>query len=89
MQQQLNLQREAAWEQRQADYQANINAHNKSADSTYCHGCGELLIGRDWYELFEWNLDDFGHCRFCGNRCAGVFSSQPGKWGAKSQRVII
>ncbi|MEY3107422.1 MAG: hypothetical protein RIT35_1600, partial [Pseudomonadota bacterium] len=40
------------------------NAHNKSADSTYCHGCGELLIGRDWYELFEWNLDDFGHCRF-------------------------
>ena len=65
------------------------NAHNKSADSTYCHGCGELLIGRDWYELSKWNLDDFGHCRFCGNRCAGVFSSQPGKWGAKSQRVII
>ncbi len=65
------------------------NAHNKSADSTYCHGCGELLIGRDWYELSEWNLDDFGHCRFCGNRCTGVFSSQPGKWGAKSQRVII
>jgi pyruvate formate lyase activating enzyme len=47
------------------------------------------LVGRDWYELSEWNLDDFGHCRFCGNRCAGVFSSQPGKWGAKSQRVII
>jgi pyruvate formate lyase activating enzyme len=65
------------------------NAHDKSADSTYCHGCGKLLIGRDWYELSEWNLDDSGHCRFCSTRCAGVFRPQPGKWGTKSQRVLI
>ena len=65
------------------------NAHDKSADSTYCHSCGELLIGRDWYELSEWNLDNSGHCRFCSTPCAGIFRPQPGKWGTKSQRVLI
>ena len=65
------------------------NAHDKSADSTYCHSYGELLIGRDWYELSEWNLDNSGHCRFCSTPCAGIFRPQPGKWGTKSQRVLI
>ena len=65
------------------------NAHDKSADRTYCHSCGELLIGRDWYELSEWNLDNSGHCRFCSTPCAGIFRPQPGKWGTKSQRVLI
>ena len=33
------------------------NVHHKQADSTYCHDCGGLLIGRDWYELSEWEFD--------------------------------
>jgi len=65
------------------------NAHDKAADSTYCHGCGQLLIGRDWYQLFEWNLDTSGCCRFCGVRCAGVFNAKAGDWGAKRRAVII
>lgn len=65
------------------------NVHDKSADSTYCHGCGKLLIGRDWYELSEWNLDGQGCCRFCGVRCAGVFNKKPGNWGAKRQAVVM
>jgi hypothetical protein len=27
------------------------NVHDDAGGSTYCHGCGALLIGRDWYEL--------------------------------------
>jgi pyruvate formate lyase activating enzyme len=65
------------------------NVHDKSAESTYCHGCGKLLIGRDWYELSDWNLDESGCCRFCGERCAGVFNPTPGTWGAKRQAVIM
>lgn len=49
------------------------NVHDKQADSTYCRACGQLLIGRDWYVLSEWNLDAAGNCKFCGSRCAGVF----------------
>jgi len=63
------------------------NAHNKAADSTYCHQCGELLIGRDWYQLYEWNLDHHGACLSCGTPCAGVFDAKPGIWGAKRQVI--
>ncbi|MFI3135615.1 MAG: AmmeMemoRadiSam system radical SAM enzyme [Methylococcaceae bacterium] len=59
------------------------NVHDKSAESTYCHRCDELLIGRDWYELSEWNLNDKGCCSACGAECAGVFESKPDHWGAK------
>jgi len=64
------------------------NVHHKSAESTYCYGCGQLLIGRDWYELYDWNIDASGCCRFCGEHCAGVFKPKPGNWGAKSQTVL-
>jgi len=65
------------------------NVHNKAADSTYCHHCGQLLIGRDWYHLSEWNLDAQGCCSSCGQRCAGVFDATPGNWGAKRQAVVM
>jgi pyruvate formate lyase activating enzyme len=65
------------------------NVHDKSADSTYCHGCGKLLIGRDWYELSEWNLDESGNCKFCGVRCQGIFNPKPGNWGAKRKAVAM
>ena len=65
------------------------NAHDKTADSTYCHQCGELLIGRDWYQLSEWNLDKDGTCLSCGTKCAGVFDSKPEQWGAKRQTVTM
>ncbi|MEQ1528632.1 MAG: AmmeMemoRadiSam system radical SAM enzyme [Methylococcales bacterium] len=65
------------------------NVHDKAADSTYCHACGKLLIGRDWYQLSEWNLDGQGQCIHCGTRCAGVFNAQPGNWGAKRRAVLM
>ncbi|MCF7988260.1 MAG: AmmeMemoRadiSam system radical SAM enzyme [Methylovulum sp.] len=65
------------------------NVHHKSADSTYCHACQRLLIGRDWYQLAEWNLDAKACCRFCGARCAGVFNAKPGHWGAQRQALHL
>lgn len=65
------------------------NVHNKAADSTYCHHCGERLIGRDWYVLSEWNLDAKGQCRFCQTPCAGLFEPSPGQWGAKRMAVSL
>jgi pyruvate formate lyase activating enzyme len=65
------------------------NAHNKEADSTYCHNCGKMLIGRDWYELSEWNLDAQGNCSFCGTTCAGHFEAKAGTWGAKRVGVSM
>ena len=59
------------------------NVRDKTGQSTYCHHCGELLIGRNWYILSDWNLDARGRCSACGTPCAGVFEPQPGDWGAK------
>ncbi len=65
------------------------NVSNEAADSTYCHACGERVIGRDWYEITAWNLTDDGHCRACGARCAGVFDGPPGTWGRRRQPVRL
>jgi pyruvate formate lyase activating enzyme len=59
------------------------NVHDKEAQSTYCHGCGELLVGRDWYTLEEWHLDPRGHCGRCGARCPGLFEDEAGAWGPR------
>ena len=63
------------------------NVHDLEAESTYCHDCGERLIGRDWYVLSEWNLTDDGHCTKCGALCGGVFDGPAGTWGAKRMPV--
>ncbi|MDH5490091.1 MAG: AmmeMemoRadiSam system radical SAM enzyme [Rhodospirillaceae bacterium] len=63
------------------------NVHDFDGESTYCHGCGQILIGRDWYELSTWNLDHDGKCNKCGEKCAGVFEDHPGTWGAKRRPV--
>jgi len=63
------------------------NVHDKKNQSTYCHNCGELLIGRDWYELSEFAItcegNYPGNCRKCGTQIPGVFDGPPGDWGRK------
>jgi len=65
------------------------NVHDPRGASTYCPGCGVLVIERDWYELGEWQLDAAGACRKCGTKVAGVFSGQPGTWGSKRLPVRL
>jgi pyruvate formate lyase activating enzyme len=63
------------------------NVHDTKGGSTYCHGCGELLIERNWYQLGRWNLDGQGCCAHCGIPLSGRFDPDPGNWGAKRQPV--
>jgi pyruvate formate lyase activating enzyme len=65
------------------------NVSDVSGGSTYCHQCGTKLIGRDWYELSDWNLTPAGICQTCGTRCAGVFEAAPGTWGARRLPVRL
>ncbi|MFW5921288.1 MAG: AmmeMemoRadiSam system radical SAM enzyme, partial [Polyangiales bacterium] len=65
------------------------NVHDTKGQSTYCAGCGAMLIERDWYRLGKWNLDEHGACNECGERLAGVFEATPGHWGARRQRLHI
>ena len=68
------------------------NVHDVKGGSTYCHNCGEILIGRDWYELSSWNIkagNQQGSCSKCGTLIAGVFDDAPGQWGAKRLPIYI
>jgi pyruvate formate lyase activating enzyme len=65
------------------------NVHDKASGSTYCHECDQILVGRDWYELSDWNLTDDGHCTKCGAKCPGVFDGPPGHWGSKRLPVRL
>ena len=65
------------------------NVHDAAGSSTYCPGCGEKLIGRDWYQLSDWGLTDAGDCRACGARLSGVFDGPPGTWGPKRRPVRL
>ncbi len=59
------------------------NVRHPETDSTYCHNCNKPVIGRDNYQLTDWQLNSNGDCRYCGTQCAGVFEEQPGNWGPK------
>ena len=68
------------------------NVHDFEGSSTYCHNCGDILIGRDWYELSTWNMaaaNGQGSCSNCGTPVAGVFDSAPGHWGARRLPIHI
>jgi len=65
------------------------NIHDQAGQSTYCHGCGAAVIGRDWYDITSWNLDNKGRCRDCRTPCAGIFESLPGNWGRQRRPVFI
>ncbi|MDR3440626.1 AmmeMemoRadiSam system radical SAM enzyme [Telmatospirillum sp.] len=73
-------------------YTGNVN--DPEGGSTWCPGCGERLIERDWYRLGQWSLavpeaGGSGLCRSCGSRIAGVFDAKPGDWGAKRLPVRL
>ena len=57
------------------------NVHDSQGGSTWCPGCGALLIERNWYELGAFNIRD-GACAHCGHLIAGHFDAAPESWGA-------
>jgi pyruvate formate lyase activating enzyme len=65
------------------------NIHDPEGQGTNCHGCGALLIGRDWYDITAWHLTADGRCASCGTRCAGVFDGTPGRWGRRRVPLAV
>lgn len=49
------------------------NLTNTQTSTTYCKNCGNGVIVRNGYQLLEYNLDEFGRCKFCSTQCYGRF----------------
>ena len=50
------------------------NIPDPAGQSTYCPQCGQTLIFRNSYSIEEYNIDDEGCCRFCGQSICGRFA---------------
>lgn len=64
------------------------NVDDDRNQSTYCPGCGEVVIQRNWYELGKYALEN-NRCKNCRAELSGVFEQQPGNWGRKRLPVRI
>ncbi|WP_145306254.1 AmmeMemoRadiSam system radical SAM enzyme [Gimesia fumaroli] len=67
-------------------YTGNVN--DAARQSTYCPGCQQTLIERNWYQLGKYALNQ-NQCRYCGTQIAGHFNDEPGTWGQKRLPVDI
>jgi pyruvate formate lyase activating enzyme len=63
------------------------NAYDPEGASTWCTGCGELLIERKRYRLGRWGLDARGCCGNCGLPLPGCFADGPEQAPAHPVRV--
>jgi pyruvate formate lyase activating enzyme len=59
------------------------NILDEEGSSTFCPGCGQVLIGRVGYQLTSWRLDASGRCLQCGFLLPGKFEATPGSWGSR------
>jgi len=64
------------------------NVHDAGGGSTYCPGCGDCVIERDWYELGRYRMNG-NRCAGCGTAIPGVFEDRPGTWGRQRRPVHI
>jgi len=65
------------------------NVPDREGQSTWCPGCGTLLVGRDGYSIDAWGLDEAGRCASCRRPLVGVFEPRPGRWGERRMPVLL
>jgi pyruvate formate lyase activating enzyme len=59
------------------------NVHDKTGGTTFCAGCGESLIVRDWHQILDYKVTAHGRCLICGTPVAGRFEEFKSQFGRK------
>ena len=49
------------------------NVHDTTGGTTFCPGCGEAVIQRDWYNINLYRLSEAGACLKCGTQLPGRY----------------
>ncbi|MDY7231297.1 AmmeMemoRadiSam system radical SAM enzyme [Hyalangium rubrum] len=65
------------------------NVHDTEGDTTFCGGCGEALIVRDWYQLLKYRVSAEGSCPSCHAPVPGRFDTRPGSFGRRRVPVRL
>src|SRR3954462_2890058 len=53
------------------------NVHDEGTQTTWCHGCGAALVGRDWHAITAWGLPDDGRGAGAGRRARVCSRARP------------
>jgi len=59
------------------------NVHDTTGGTTFCPGCAQPLISRDWYHIGRHELAADGSCPHCGTAVAGRFEHYTGQFGPR------
>jgi pyruvate formate lyase activating enzyme len=59
------------------------NVHDPTGGTTFCTGCGEALVRRDWHDIEHYALDAQGACPRCGTALAGRFGATAERFGRR------
>jgi pyruvate formate lyase activating enzyme len=65
------------------------NVHDTHGGTTFCPGCAQPLIERDWHEILRYALDDGGRCPHCGTAVAGRFGAAVRPFGRRRIPVRV
>ena len=59
------------------------NVHDREGGTTFCPGCRQPLIVRDWYEISRYDLSAEGRCPHCDCAIAGRYAAFGGQFGRR------
>ncbi|HEX4328690.1 MAG TPA: AmmeMemoRadiSam system radical SAM enzyme, partial [Burkholderiales bacterium] len=65
------------------------NIHDAEGGATYCPGCGEKLIDRDWHDVGGYRISAASRCMKCKTHIAGRFSEFKQPFGRRRIPVVI
>ena len=59
------------------------NVHDTEGGTTFCPGCGDELIVRDWHRILNYHMTGDGRCLSCGSCVNGRFAPFDGQFGRR------
>ncbi len=65
------------------------NVHDSEGGTTFCPGCGNSLIVRDWHRILVYRVSAEGRCTSCGTAIAGRFGRFDKPFGPRRIPVSI
>jgi len=69
-------------------YTGNV-LHDREGGTTFCPGCGEPLIVRDWHEILACEVTASGRCGHCGAAIPGRYAAFSGPFGRRRIPVRV
>jgi len=65
------------------------NVHDSKGGTTFCPGCDEALIVRDWYDILSYTVTPEGRCPHCDGALAGRYGRFERPWGRRRVGVRL